>query len=344
MGVSQQLLFFFSLLGVFNGTLLAFYFLFFNKEKRIANIYFGLLLLALCIRVGKSAFFYFNYSLKSSYIHIGIVACTIIGPLLYLFILHSLFVKRRFAWYDSLHIIPFIITLIMAFQIPYREDIMFWQGTINLIYWQWAAYIVVTIYVLRDVFFSFFTISKIKFFSDIWLVSIVIGVTFVWIGYRISYFTSYIVGAISFSFIFYIFILFIFIARKTKRFKPFKSSKSHINQDESVDLLEKINALMMERKVYKDSNLKMPELASMLEISTHQLSQFINTNLGKNFSQFVNEYRIQEAEKLLISEKKLTIDGIGSNCGFNSSSTFYTAFKKLKGVTPKAYKKQSSAL
>ncbi|KAB2844021.1 MAG: AraC family transcriptional regulator, partial [Melioribacteraceae bacterium] len=80
------------------------------------------------------------------------------------------------------------------------------------------------------------------------------------------------------------------------------------------------------------------ELAENLNIHPNHLSQIINEKLGQNFFDFINSYRIKEAEKLLLKNGKKTILEIAFEVGFNSKSTFNAAFKKHTGVTPTAYK------
>ncbi len=68
----------------------------------------------------------------------------------------------------------------------------------------------------------------------------------------------------------------------------------------------------------------------------------INRHFQKNFFEFINGYRIDEAKKLLANEKyeKVTIIEIMAQVGFNSKATFNTFFKKLVGVTPSQYRKE----
>jgi AraC-like DNA-binding protein len=83
----------------------------------------------------------------------------------------------------------------------------------------------------------------------------------------------------------------------------------------------------------------LPLLAQELNIRPQLLSQFLNDNVQKSFTQFINEYRVQEAKRLLKENTDLKIDAVGMECGFNSSSTFYSAFKKITGVTPATFQK-----
>jgi AraC-like DNA-binding protein len=98
---------------------------------------------------------------------------------------------------------------------------------------------------------------------------------------------------------------------------------------------------MAEKQLYKNPNLSLQDLAQELSISSHQLSQFLNNNVGKNFTSFINEFRISEACRIIISNDKITLEAIGYDVGFNSKSTFFAAFKKHTGTTPLNYQLQA---
>lgn len=97
--------------------------------------------------------------------------------------------------------------------------------------------------------------------------------------------------------------------------------------------------LMMNGKRFLDPELTLADIARELNTNTSYLSRVINSRFSSNFSQFVNEYRVLEARKMLIDSKyrNLTIEGIARSTGFNSKSAFNAAFKKITGVTPSIY-------
>jgi len=72
----------------------------------------------------------------------------------------------------------------------------------------------------------------------------------------------------------------------------------------------------------------------------------MNAHAGSNFPDYINKYRVKEAKKLLGDNNfsAYTIVAIGLECGFNSKSTFYYAFKKFTGLTPTAYRKEATSL
>jgi AraC-like DNA-binding protein len=95
---------------------------------------------------------------------------------------------------------------------------------------------------------------------------------------------------------------------------------------------------MTKNEMFLDENLSLPQLAECLGISPHQLSQFLNTRLNKNFKMFVNEYRIGKAKELLIQDKDAKVFAIALDAGFKSKSTFNAAFLKVTGTTPSEYR------
>jgi AraC-like DNA-binding protein len=101
----------------------------------------------------------------------------------------------------------------------------------------------------------------------------------------------------------------------------------------------RLDKIMKEDKPYLHPDFTLGELAEILGISPHKLSAFINQVTGKNFSDYLNHWRIQYCLDL-IREKKATnlnLNGIAIKCGFNNRNTFSAAFKKMTGETPSAY-------
>ena len=179
---------------------------------------------------------------------------------------------------------------------------------------------------------------------EIWLLSIFTGVLIIWFSYNIGSYTSYIVGALSFSFVFYLLVLLsLFKRNKNTLFfeKEVKYENKKISTEKVASIIERL-AIIKDKKLFRNPDLKLSDIAKKLNIPSHQLSQLLNDNLGKSFSLFINEFRIEEAKQLLVSNNVYTIETIGYDCGFNSKSTFFTTFKKITGTTPAKYKKENN--
>ncbi len=344
MTISRELLFFFSLLGAFNGLLLAGYFFLRKNGNSISNNYLGLLLLVLSIRIGKSVFFYFNRDLSAVYIHIGLMACLAIGPLLLFYVRSVVHAESKFKPVYLLHFLPLLFVFVFSFFISYKDNRPLWLKFIRIFYVQWLVYILFAAFQIRTILANFVQRKKNQHPDSVWLLSVLFGILFIWIAYFTNGFTSYIVGALSFSFVIYLCVLVIVFHTMEKKGKITKEkyASSKIDKAEAEALQSKISETMRTAKPYKNPNLTMPELAKLLNVTPHQLSQFINTNLGKNFSQFINNYRIEEAASMLQATDHITIESIAYESGFNSLSTFYTAFKKERGMTPAVYKNNLS--
>ncbi|MBU44274.1 MAG: hypothetical protein CMN76_13720 [Spirochaetaceae bacterium] len=112
----------------------------------------------------------------------------------------------------------------------------------------------------------------------------------------------------------------------------------------SLDELEiRLKRIMEEQEAYKDEDLSLPELASRLDITAHQLSEYINHHLRQNFAGLVNQYRVKAACDLLLSQRERTVLSIAYDVGFNSKSTFNDAFQRHTGLSPGQFRKQQGS-
>jgi len=123
-----------------------------------------------------------------------------------------------------------------------------------------------------------------------------------------------------------------------------KYEKSSLDEEAVPRLLQKILTYMEADKPYLNGNLTLSEMADQLRLSTHHLSQLINEQTGKNFSDFVNEYRVAALKQNLQNPAMahLKIEELAFESGFNSKSVFNTAFKKITGVTPSQYRRTTT--
>lgn len=120
-----------------------------------------------------------------------------------------------------------------------------------------------------------------------------------------------------------------------------KYERSVLDEEMAADIKQKLENCIHTEKPYLNSELTMPLLADQLKVSVHHLSQVINEQYGQNFSDFINQHRIEEMKKRLTDSRyhHFKIEQIAFDTGFNSKSTFQNAFKKFTGRTPTEYKK-----
>ncbi len=113
--------------------------------------------------------------------------------------------------------------------------------------------------------------------------------------------------------------------------------KSKFEEDSQNEIVNQIKTLIVDEKLYLNPHLKIKNFAKRLHLPEKELSILINDVLGKNFTSFVNEFRVKEACKLL-KNNDLKISDISSEVGFYSRSAFNTAFKEVTGLTPTEYR------
>lgn len=350
MNLSQQILFFFSALGVFNGFIISLYLLLFKKSKSPASYFLGLLLLAVCLKIGKSFILYFYPELPAIYIQIGIWGSALVGPSLFYFIKSARDQEAKIET-NRLWIYLFWTLVIVAFSIiaPFNSQPKIWDEYIGTaIQIQFVGCILLSGWLLKATFAKILAKEKVATTEGL-LLSVYIGNLIVPAAFKISLFDFFngpcISGALFFSLVLYLNI-FLF-ASKRKTSTPLLGStdleryaNKKIADEQASVLTDKLQRVIAEEHLYKNPDLKLNDLAKKINISGHQLSQLLNDNLGKSFAAYINEYRINEACQMIANHSTIKLEAIGYEVGFNSKSTFYTAFKKHKNTTPTLYKEQ----
>lgn len=117
--------------------------------------------------------------------------------------------------------------------------------------------------------------------------------------------------------------------------------KTLLSEKELQNLKNKLQGLMQNEKLYLEPNLTLTDLSKNLGVNSSVLSYVINNGFGKNFNDFINEFRIEEVKNKLKTANDSTLLGIAFDCGFNSKATFNRAFKKFTGFSPKEFQGNS---
>lgn len=124
-----------------------------------------------------------------------------------------------------------------------------------------------------------------------------------------------------------------------------KSENSVFNNEQLIQLSARLEEIMNSAKPYLEPKLTLAELADKCGLSTHQLSRVINERYEKNFFEYINSFRVEEFKHLVKKDpaENLTLLAVAYQSGFNSKTTFNTAFKKITSQTPKEYLKSIKA-
>ena len=347
MEFNNPLVFFICSIGVFNGFLASFYFLFFSKQKRVQNFFFGLLLLFLSIRIGKSVYIIFTERSARDLLipQIGLSACFLIGSALFYYIKSSIENTKVIprTWKIHLVVLTIIIVTIGIIK-PYRTNPEAWgEYIVHAIYTVWGLYILGSGILLKTIFKKAVNKSQNCTTSELWIVAVYIGNVLIYSAYIIGYFYLYLIGTITFSVVFYALLVFLLFKKNRESvFQdiPEKYASKKIENNEAEQLEKRLYQVMQNQQFHKNTDVKLKDIAEELNISSHKLSQLLNDNLGKSFAAFINEQRIEDAKQLLIENNQFTLEAIGFEAGFSSKSSFYATFKKVVGQTPSEFKKQ----
>ncbi|MFC0874957.1 helix-turn-helix domain-containing protein [Saccharicrinis sp. FJH2] len=122
-----------------------------------------------------------------------------------------------------------------------------------------------------------------------------------------------------------------------------KGRSVFILNDDQIKKYSKLLTTVIEKdKAYIENDISLAELSSKINIQPYQLSELISRVYGESFFDFINRHRIEEIKSRLDDPKSdsYSLLGIAMDCGFNSKSSFNTAFKKFTGLTPSEYRKQ----
>jgi len=335
---TTEILFILSAVGSSNGLILAVYLFFVRKNKSIAQLFLALLLLMLSIRIGKSVFLYFNPDLLKGYLQIGLSACFFIGPSLYYYTRASFGTFKQIPrpWL-LLYGILLVVVLAGGIAYPYEEFPLAWGEILipYVIYGQWSVFLVMALYV----YWKNRNDAKGKPLVKV----VVIGNCLIFLAYILAILNwipgSYILGSIMYSFILYLSLFVVFYRDRNEKPEGIdKYQNKKITEEHALPMIAKLENAVGSSGLYRNPELKLSDLAQKLNIRSHQLSQLLNDNLGKSFSTFINEYKINEAAERIINEPHIKIEEIGYEVGFNSKSAFFTAFKKIKNTTPLKYR------
>ena len=134
--------------------------------------------------------------------------------------------------------------------------------------------------------------------------------------------------------------------REDERQKPKVESQKSMDQvaEDPVakdDYCGPLEMWMKTEKPYLNKDFRLTDLMQVLPMNRTYLSQFINTEYGCNFYQYVTKYRIEEAKRLMSEQPSMKMQEVAEQCGFSSSTVFGRIFARETGMTPKEWSAQN---
>lgn len=345
-----------------------------KKGKRISNTLLGLIFLLLAI----SAFdILIAITGLVSSPGISLLADNFIlayGPLIFYFTQSVLYRDFQFKQINLAHIIPFVLLVLYTVWFISRmtpADQMEIERQLNVTNFNWQQQLIefgllahISIYAI----FSKLEVRKVRR-SSLESQSFIQEDNFKWLNFILNSFILFFATAIihfilpiagirnglSISLLAMITFIFYFVNQVLLKMLNQTTNQSgiigieelnrkyegsNLNKEERNSIQASLETLIKDKQPYLESDLSINELASLIPCTPKHLSQVINEVYESNFFDFINKHRIEEAKKQLrnASDDKLTILEVLYASGFNSKSSFNTAFKKFTNQTPTEFK------
>lgn len=341
-----------------------------RRGNRSANLYLGLFFLALSFNIFNSLVYRLNEYFITNFVslfYLGSSSALLYAPLFYLYIhSHSIDKQKIKGKLLAIHFIPFVLlTLYIVFSFSIesmvvKRNIIRSGGLFTPVQYKILTALV-HIQVLTYVALIIRKIKGIKEESHsanyAGIRYIFIAITCLWLIDLFRYVSVFYNDQFKVSveiFLFAGFIIFCFLFMRKIVMYPFiyfsyaqncDNKKLSLSENIRRQYYQKLLEYMNNEQPFLDPDISLVSLGEKTSIPPRSLSEVINTEESKNFNDFINFYRINESKKLLSksSETKKTILEVLYEVGFNTKSSFNTAFKKYTGMTPTEYKRNKIA-
>lgn len=346
------------ILGASQGALMSWYLLR-KKSQHLANNYFILILVTIGLQMTFKVIskMWLTHNIEPLYF-MSYNLPYLIGPLLYLYVR-----SRRgvpFKWIDLIHFFPFAWS---STEVILQENAGYWASPIaylilpamvravvqglSLMVYAWLSWrliqqerqsplrsFILGVTAVELVIIIALTVMYVNYpkYTDARLLFISLTVLVYWISYKHLEQPD-------------LFVMFRKPQRATLLVQPHtKYKNSGLKEGEGLLIAQRLQQMMTDQKLYLDPDLTLESLARKLEISRHTLSQVLNERFQKSYLEFVNEFRLAEAQTRLNDPKykHYTIAAIAMDSGFNSLSRFNENFRKRLGMTPSAFRDRAA--
>jgi len=369
----------FIFLGVCQGLFLSYFFLKKGARTNKSNLFLGLFILSLSLVISDILLNYTGYMVKVIFIdNFSEPLNFVLGPLFYLFIANTVGNKTKKNWIHFIFFIFYLLYSTFYFIQPdeFKYNSFVWcyhpdwefiesemvlsddplgiRSQINwLILFHFSLYIFLSIKVLyreyKKTSKTIFTKGKhnLNVYRSYVLHFLVIITLFIvtksYLGrdlgdYFIASYTSLLLYIISYNVI----NKSLFLKDHGNGLVVAKYNKSTLTEEHKIEILAELTQLMEKEKYFTSNLASLEDISKRIKFTKHNVSQVINEKANKNFFEYLAQYRIEEAKRILLNKKyqNTTIDEISEMVGYNSKSAFNNSFKKITGTTPASYRDQ----
>ena len=329
-----------AILFFFQATLFSVYLITMKKHRNLSNKLLALFLFVIGANIFEGLLyksFYMKHPEFAFYIN---NTASLIAPVLYLYVRTLAYKITKLKWSDLIHLLMYTVLVVWSFfdyhLLPSNEQLIILTTGVGLNE--------LLIKIIGAMMFS-------QFLSQIVVVFLIIALLAVIENVIESNFSSETYEN-TLLIIFFGYLVFInwIIFKALKVPQLFQGIDKDVELAKEMDqgtlteadkrILNKLNEYMLNEKPYLNSTLTLRQLAKNIELSSRELSIRINNHLNQNFFDYVNTFRIENTKQKLIdfAYKDHTVLELMYDSGFNSKSSFNTAFRKVTGLVPTAYR------
>ncbi len=368
-----------TLIIIFISFFFAFFLFTVKTTNKLSNVFIGCFLIAIATEI--SVFFYGFYIDTHPVTDVLRDNISFLqSPFLFLYVLSMLYADFKLQYKHLLHSIPFVLITILFFPnlldhqtiVSYLGGGTYEKGIfITAIHIQFLIYIIaifIILYKAKKIFLENYSQANTDIYKWLFQLNVLISIV---VSFGIFknifrsfstdiqslHFTRIIITLLLLGFICWIILKGLY---NPKIFRGIDSTLKSVNNliitnqsssltinviDESIQQqIDLLKTYMTEKHPYLDPTLTIQNLAEQIHVPSRELSVLINHHLNQHFFDFINEYRIHHAMDILkdSSKKQLTILEILYEVGFNSKSSFNTAFKKHTNLTPTQFRNRNS--
>lgn len=341
-------------------------YLFQKGRKRYSNKMLILYFISQIIVVGNNTIFFSSPNLMNKYLYVYPIIFTW-APLFFLFFSSLMKPSFKLGMKHLSHFIPAAIIFIYLFFVYYSKDSSSKNLNIESIskivflYFRRVFNVQIISYNIASVIFFYLQQRKFKgeqpnqnknflFWTKISVFGFCIACFIVQISMFLvskSMFSSvdwYFVGNISFFLFFTVLFYVAILNPEAIVIVQEKNKNMPVNETEAKKIIDHLDNYMITKKPFKKPNLSLKELSYETEIQERIISHIINEYKKQNFFDYINSFRVETAMELLSNPMNFqrTLFDILFDAGFNSKTTFNTAFKKYTGMTPSDFRKNQN--
>ncbi len=321
--------------GIINCSIAALFLFYIKRGNHKSNILLACIALVICLKLGFALVINIphEWNLISVIVYYGSQSAYMaIGPLLFLYI-NSLIKKEISSISRLLIFTPTFLPFI--YDVPLEVMQLYFLCFLISVFFNIKGY------------YSESQNTKIYKSDKFWINTFFISFVCIWltvnlllVDFKYYFFELSVICITVFYINFYIGIKQYWII-KADSTESLKYKNSTLTLEVENDILIKLKLLMQVDKQYLDPDISLPKVSNLINCKPHILSQVINQKMNMTFNEYINSYRINEIKNIikLPEYQEVKISSLAFDYGFNSISSFNTAFKKFTDLTPSQYKK-----